>query len=816
MDAPIRLAEDKFRMPRILIDGRSIEVAPGTKVIQAAEELDIYIPRLCYHPALGSAGACRLCAVSFLEGPVKGLLMSCMVEAKEGMVISTQHPDALEFRRQVMEWLMMNHPHDCPVCDEGGHCVLQEMTVAAGHSIRRYPGFKRTYKDQDLGPMIQHEMNRCIHCWRCRRFYQDYSGYRDLGAMALGQRTYFGKAVEGPLESPFSGNLIDICPTGVFTDKPSRFKVRRWECQRAPSICIHCSLGCSTVVNARYRAVLRIEAGQNPHVNGCFICDRGRWGFEYANHPQRPRSPLLEGRACSWQEALGHASRKLQSIMELYGPSSIALVGSVRASQESLGALRLFCEIHGLPNPFLWMEREQLHCARMLLQGKDLFLSLTQIQEADSVLVVGLDPTQEAPMLALALRQAWRKGAWVGLLDPRAVELPLRFHHLAVHPKNIPGLVACLSGGQGAPPSGSEGEFLEAWQEAFKRGERPAIVCGSTMGGAACLSRCVDLARFLRQEKGWGGLFPVLPGANLLGAWAMLGQEPRGLEELLDGIQKGEIKALILVETDPFFAFWGKTQLRRALEKLELVLVMDYLPSEATKLAHVVLPSKSLFESSCYFLNNEGRLQEAHAVHQGGVPLSQLLEEGHPPRIFGDEIPGGSPCAAWEALARLSEALGKAMGFSDLQGLRESLGKRFSWLKGVRPGERILPLEPEGENRWARFSHIAPGQEPEGLGLFLVQATFGTEELSCYSSHARKMEGAPLGFLHPATASFLGLKDRERVFLRWEKGELEFLLCTRQAMSPGLLVIQAHRLLGWEKAGRLPKVIQPGQLKSMP
>ena len=185
-------------MPKLKIDGIEVEVPKGMKVIEAAERLDIIIPRFCYHHSLGSVGACRLCAVKFLDGPVKGIQMSCMVDAQDGMVVSTTDDEAVDFRRHVIEWLMMNHPHDCPVCDEGGHCLLQDMTVAGGHGLRRYLGKKRTYPDQDLGVFVQHEMNRCIHCWRCRRFYQEFAGYRDLGAMQIANHTYFGRYKDGP------------------------------------------------------------------------------------------------------------------------------------------------------------------------------------------------------------------------------------------------------------------------------------------------------------------------------------------------------------------------------------------------------------------------------------------------------------------------------------------------------------------------------------------------------------------------------------------------------------------------------------------
>ena len=206
-------------MPTLIIDKQTVTVPEGTNVLEAAKQLGIEIPHFCHHEALGSVGACRLCAVEFLEGPVKGIQMSCMMPAKDGMVVDTGSTEVLAYRAQVIEWLMTNHPHDCPVCDEGGECQLQDMTVAGGHGIRRYTGPKRTYQNQDLGPFIAHEMNRCIQCYRCVRTYQDYCGGTDFGVLGSRQRLYFGRFSDGPLESPFAGNLVDVCPTGVLTDK---------------------------------------------------------------------------------------------------------------------------------------------------------------------------------------------------------------------------------------------------------------------------------------------------------------------------------------------------------------------------------------------------------------------------------------------------------------------------------------------------------------------------------------------------------------------------------------------------------------------
>ena len=423
-------------MPKLTIDEREIEVPAGTKVIEAAERLGIMIPRFCYHPALGSVGACRMCAVSFVEGPVKGVQMSCMVDAQDGMKVTTADAESTEFRRFVVECLMLNHPHDCPVCDEGGHCLLQDMTESSGHGIRRYRGRKRTYPDQDLGPLVEHEMNRCIHCYRCARYYQEITGYRDLGAMGIGNRTYFGRTRSGTLESPFSGNLVDLCPTGVFTDKPSRYFGRRWDYQRRPTVCIHCSLGCGLVTSARYRQVARQEARFHPAVNGWFVCDRGRHGFHYASLAERPRQARVQAERAGFDDALAHGRERLAAVQAAGGPRSVALVASARGSLETLAAAAALARTRGWRGPAVFAEdRTARNVAAALARLEpDLAVSLRAIERADCVLVVGADPLHEAPMLAPAVRQAARSGAAVVTVDPRAVWLPCAHAHIPVGP----------------------------------------------------------------------------------------------------------------------------------------------------------------------------------------------------------------------------------------------------------------------------------------------------------------------------------------------------------------------------------------------
>ena len=238
-------------MPTIYIDNNPYEVKAGKNLLEASLTLGFDLPYFCWHPALGSVGACRQCAIKIFkdEKDTQGkLMMSCMESVKDGLRVSINDTTAKAFREQVIEWLMTNHPHDCPVCDEGGSCHLQDMTVMTGHDYRKYRYKKRTYRNQYLGPFIHHEMNRCIQCYRCVRYYHDYAGGDDLNGFAAHSHVYFGRETDGVLQSPFSGNLAEVCPTGVFTDKTLKeHYTRKWDLTTAPSVCQHCSVGCNII-----------------------------------------------------------------------------------------------------------------------------------------------------------------------------------------------------------------------------------------------------------------------------------------------------------------------------------------------------------------------------------------------------------------------------------------------------------------------------------------------------------------------------------------------------------------------------------------
>ena len=327
-------------MPTIIIDQKPYEVKEGENLLTAVLSAGLDLPYFCWHPALGSIGACRQCAVMHLkdESDSQGrMVMACMTPVSSGMHVSVSHPTCQGFRKNVIEWMMQNHPHDCPVCDEGGECHLQDMTVMTGHNYRRYKFKKRTFLNQNLGPFIHHEMNRCITCYRCVRYYQNIAGGSDLAAFSTSNHVYFGRFEDGNLENEFSGNLVEICPTGVFTDKPFRKTyTRKWDLQTAPSVCQLCSVGCNITPGERYQTIRRVQNRFNPHINGYFLCDRGRFGHSFVNGPQRLKPSHLP-------------TTPLDSAKKIMG------LGSPRASLETNFALR---HAVGVDNFFMGVSRQ--------------------------------------------------------------------------------------------------------------------------------------------------------------------------------------------------------------------------------------------------------------------------------------------------------------------------------------------------------------------------------------------------------------------------------------------------------------------------
>jgi NADH-quinone oxidoreductase subunit G len=804
-------------MPKVTIDNLEIEVAEGTKIIAAAERLGIMIPRFCYHPALGSVGACRVCAVKVENaGRLSGIQMSCMIDALDGMVVTTDDPEAVAFRHQVIEWLMLNHPHDCPVCDEGGHCVLQDYTVSCDHGIRRYEGRKRTYANQYLGPLVEHEMNRCIQCYRCSRYYQEFAGYRDLGVMGIAERVFFGRFSAGVLESPFAGNLIDVCPTGVYTDKPSRYTGRRWDFERSESVCIHCSLGCNTTVSARYRAVVRQEGRYSPVVNGHFICDRGRYGFYYANHPERPWNGRIDGAPVHPGDAVTEAVARLKTAEERFGARAVAAVGSSRGSLEALHALRGLCKENGWQEPAFFSDRFEALAVRTAANrlAPEIAISMKEIEGADCVVVVGADILAEAPMLALAVRQAVRAGAYAAAIDPRPLDWPFACDHVPAAPgdleKALQELEDTLEGGAERPARLTEWEALAPVATALSESRKPVIICGSALCGAEIIAKGAELTWHLREGGRVAGFFPVLPGANSFGC-ALLDESGKGLEDVIEGIETGNIRALIAVEADMADTFHDSRRLVSALAKLELLVALDYVHTDHSALADIYIPTRTVFETGGIYVNQEGRAQAAVPVHNGGIPISQTGQGGHPPRFFRRDTPGADAQTAWKILHGW-----RNRDEADAQpSMRDEMYNDFPALRGLS-AEGVRLLYAAGDSERTPRHQENRKREDEDFRLLTVPSVFGDEPLSRRSRPLQELEKQPELWMNEVDAANMGISEAMTVTLTLAHQPLELTARLSDRVARKAVVLpRLHSIFwqqmtetggGWLKRGH----IQPG------
>ena len=571
----------------IYIDGRQYEVGAEDNLLHACLSQGLDIPYFCWHPALASVGACRQCAVKQYRDAndkVGHLVMSCMTPSADGTRISIADPEAKEFRAGVIEFLMTNHPHDCPVCEEGGHCHLQDMTVMTGHASRRYRFTKRTHKNQYLGPFINHEMNRCIACYRCVRYYKDYAGGTDLDVYGVAHNVYFGRTADGVLESEFSGNLVEVCPTGVFTDKThgERYN-RKWDMQFAPSICQGCSVGCNISPGERYGELRRIENRYNGAVNHYFLCDRGRFGYGYVNRKDRPRRPLVRRdeslAAVEADEALARAAKLLKTAHGVIG------IGSPRASLESNFALRALVGPEHFHDGHASGESVLVRRVLEILKASPLpAATLRGIESADAVLVLAEDVTNTAPRVALAVRQSahaktaalaaerhvadWQAAARADIGQHQkhpvfiASMVATRLDDIAAAtwrgaPDDIArlGFAVAHALDAAAPPVArldpATTRLAETIAAALSAAEKPLIISGTGAGSAAVLQAAANVALALHARGRKAELCLTVPEVNSLGlALLNAGQDCFDLDAAFSAIERGKADTLVVLEND--------------------------------------------------------------------------------------------------------------------------------------------------------------------------------------------------------------------------------------------------------------------------
>lgn len=660
-------------MVNIEIDGKIYSVPEGDNLLQACLSLGLDLPYFCWHPAMGSVGACRQCALIQYEdnpNPEAGdsheqrgrIVMGCMTPVSEGMRISINDYRAEGFRGQVIEYLMTNHPHDCPVCEEGGECHLQDMTLMSSHTERRYEGKKRTHRNQYLGPFINHEMNRCIACYRCQRYYQDYAGGHDLQAMAAHNHVYFGRHEDGVLESEFSGNLVEVCPTGVFTDKTlSEHYSRKWDLQTAPSICVHCAVGCNTSPGERYGDLRRIVNRYHGQVNGYFLCDRGRFGYDFVNCSDRISLALqLQSNEQNkrLEIELTRSETRDQLTQLIAADKRLLGIGSPRATLESNFALR---ELVGAANYYTGMSAQEAELHQLALdilqQAPVRIPTLKEVEQADAVLVLGEDVLNTSPRLALSLRQT---AANIGKQIAEKLRVPL-WQDAAIREarqdKKTPIYIATLSSTgiddiaaetfNGSPAaiarlgaaiahaidssapkveglSEDDMAMVQRIAETLKTAKKPLIISGIGCFSSAVLQATANVAQALagrvkediEQEIDSTDLYLCLPESNSMGVTLLHSEAERGgsIRAAMQRVEAGDIDTVVLLENDLYRRGPGN-EIEVIFNSEAKVIVLDHHLHESVAQADLVLPAGVFSEVEGTLVSSEGRAQRHFAVN---------------------------------------------------------------------------------------------------------------------------------------------------------------------------------------------------------
>jgi NADH-quinone oxidoreductase subunit G len=676
-------------MTTFLVDGKAYTGKPDENLLQACLGAGLDLPYFCWHPALGSVGACRQCAVKQYaneDDKTGQMVMACMTPLTEGARFSLADPEAAAFRASIIEWLMINHPHDCPVCEEGGECHLQDMTVMTGHTTRRYRFTKRTHRNQNLGPFIKHEMNRCIACYRCTRFYRDYAGGRDLDVFAAHDHVYFGRHADGTLENEFSGNLVEVCPTGVFTDKPfSARYARKWDMRGAPSICVHCGVGCNTTANERAGELRRIVNRYNGSVNGYFLCDRGRYGYGFVNAPERIRTPLARG-ADGKQVAVSREDAMARFATLLRAGGRVVGIGSPRASLEANFALR---SLVGAENFRAGVSAREARLLRLITEilgsGAVHVPSLREVEGADAAFVLGSDLPEAAPRAALALRQAVR-GAGFALAakvniphwqdagvrtfagevrSPLFVATPAATRlddvaqaALRAAPADIARLgFAIATRIDPAAPAVADlpaelAAHARAIADALLAAHRPLIVSGLEAGDESVIQAAANIATALRARGKSCALMLNVPECNSLGLALMANGEAGFEAALIEPATFADPAALVIVLENELSRRGGDAAIGGAR-----LVVLDHSEGPTSHRADLVLPAASFAESGGTLVSSEGRAQRFYP------PILAENDVREAWRWLGDagRVAGCGACGGWNTEDDIVAALASAL-----------------------------------------------------------------------------------------------------------------------------------------------------------
>ena len=676
-------------MVEIEIDGKKVEVQEGSMVMHAAEKSGTYIPHFCYHKKLSIAANCRMCLVEVEKAPKP--LPACATPVTQGMIVRTKSDKAIKAQQGVMEFLLINHPLDCPICDQGGECQLQDLAVGYGASQSRYSEEKRVVFHKNVGPLISmEEMSRCIHCTRCVRFGQEIAGVMELGMAHRGEHSEIQTFVGRTVDSELSGNMIDICPVGALTSKPFRYSARTWELSRRKSVSPHDSTGANLVVQVKNNQVMRVVPLENEDVNECWIADRDRFSYEALNGDERLSAPMLkqggQWKTVDWTTALEYVANGLKQIKDQHGAASIAALGSEHSTVEELHLLAQL--VRGLGSENIDTALRGADAGLRAGHGKAFWLGrpIASLSKLDAAFVIGSFLRKDHPLFAQRLRQAARHGAQIvalgGMADdwlmPVAARISAAPSSWVQQLANVAAAVA-QSTGASAPLAGEATDEARAIAAALLSGEQKAVLLGNAAAQHPQASSLLALAQWIAAQTGASVGF-LSAAANTVGAQLVGARPGQGGRSAVELLEAASAKALLLLNVDPVLDGANPSAAAKALDAAEMVVVMSPFKS-GLDYADVLLPAAPFTETSGSFVNAEGRLQSFVGVV----------------KALGETRPG------WKILRVLGNLLGlSGFEFDSSEQVRQAalghgeLSARLDNTTGVAP---VLPAAAAGLER---------------------------------------------------------------------------------------------------------------------
>lgn len=622
------MSDDKIK---IQVDGKTLEAERGQMLIEVTDKNDIYIPRFCYHPKLTVAANCRMCLVEVEKAPKP--LPACATPVMDGMVVKTQSETAIGAQKSVMEFLLINHPLDCPICDQGGECELQDMAMGYGRDVSRYQENKRVVKDKDIGPLVQTDMTRCIHCTRCVRFGEEIAGMRELGATGRGEHMEIGTYIEKSMSSELSGNIIDVCPVGALTSKPFRFSARAWEMKQAFGIAPHDCVGSNVEIHYKGNVVKRVVPDENEAINEIWLSDRDRFSYEGLYTDDRLTSPMIKvngsWQKADWEEALDFCAKALNKTKENAGADSTGALISPSATFEEQYMLQGLMRGLGSNNIDHRLRQQDFRQEDKAPAYPALGQSIQELENSDVVLLIGSNIRQEQPLLNLRLRKAALKGGRIMALNP----LDFDFNYttgekIIVEPSNMVAEFAAVTLAVVESGSGDVDASLKALLKDIEcndthkaiakqlvDGERSTILLGTMAIAHADYSILQSMSQVIAKYT-TAKVGCLTEGANCAGAW-LAGAIPHRAPDSVSttglntqAMLDNELQAYILFNLEPEIDLLRTGSVPDSINKAGFVMSFTAYKSEAMlEYADALLPISLFAENEGTFVNIEGKAQ---------------------------------------------------------------------------------------------------------------------------------------------------------------------------------------------------------------